>query len=141
MAEMRFTGVVRGYTQGDDNMVHLSIDDASPSEKAKYFVHDLERTFNPNSPAFGYGSKDVPCNIKPGFSSYRFTVTPDMVRGITHGCYVDVQVDVYNVRKVKFYNRRWAAISEVRYDLIAIKPTGGDMKPDAKLETAGKSGK
>ncbi len=148
MAEMRFSGVVRGYTQGDDGSIHLMIDDSEPSERAKFHVHDLQRSFNPQSPTYGFGAKDVPCAIRPGFAAYRFTVSPEMARNITHGLCVDVVVDVYNVRKVRFYQRRWAAFSEMRHDLISIKPATGDGRAvqgeshtQTKPEGAGKSGK
>ncbi len=151
MAEVRFLGFVRGYTQGDDDKIHLTIDDLSLSDSAKLRVHDMERSFDPSDPKHPYGANKIACNIRPGAAPYRIPLSPEMARGITQGTSVEVALDVFNVRKVKFSskNRKWEGWSELFYNLISIKPVHGDGKsgqgdynaPPTKPEAAGKSGK
>lgn len=143
MARAKFTGHVRGYSLGEDGNVHLTVDDSEISESAKFYVHDLEKAFNPNSATHGYGAKDVPCNIKPGLASYYFTLSQEECRGITFGSVVEVEIDVYYVRKVRFFKNRWGAINELRHDLVSIRAAqswSGGSEPKAK-ESEAKSGK
>jgi hypothetical protein len=121
MAMAEFLGVVRGYSEGDDGLVHLAIDEVNHAEDAVYVVNEMQRTFNPGSGNHGFGSRDVACKVKPGFASYKFALTRDEAKGILHGAQVRVRMDVYNVRKVIFSNRRWAPIPEVRYSLLGIR--------------------
>lgn len=122
MAIATFMGEVRGYSVGDDGMVHLAVDEVNHSEEAMFYVQDLQRNFNPGSGSHGFGSRDVPCKIRPGFASYKLALTPEAARDIKHGQRVLVKVDVFNVRKVIYHNRRWAPIPEIRYDLVSICP-------------------
>lgn len=132
MAELRIKGVVRSYAVGDDGRVHLGIDDAEPSRAAEFYVHDLQRNFNPSSPKFGYGAKETPCNIKPGFASYRVAVEPAEANGIGHGSFVDLVLDIYNVRNVRFYQRRWTGIPDLCYEVISVRPMSGEPRPEVK---------
>ncbi len=129
MATAEFIGVVRGYSEGDDGLVHLSIDEATHSEEAEYIVKEMQRTFNPGSGNHGFGSRDVQCKIRPGFASYKFALTPDEAKSIHHGTHVRVRVDMYNVRKVIYHNRRWAPIPELRYNLLSIRPESDNRMP------------
>lgn len=146
MSELKIRGLVRSYAVGDDGKVHLGIDDSEPSREAEFYVHDMQKSFNPGNPKFGYGAKDTPCNVKPGFASYRVAVEPGEANGIAHGCYVDLVLDVFNVRKVRFYNKRWTGIPELNYELVSIRPVGdsrqdnrpsaGEQRQDNKSEKA-----
>lgn len=135
MAIAEFIGEVRGYAVGDDDSIHLSIDEVNHSENAVFFVRDMQRGFNPGSGNHGFGSRDVPCKVKPGFASYKISLDRDGARGIQQGMRVRVKVDFYHVRKVIYHNRRWAPIPEVRYDLISIHPEHDSRPVDSKPES------
>ncbi len=129
MATVEFSGVVRGYSEGDDGLVHLSIDEVNHSEEAEYIVREMQRTFNPGSGNHGFGSRDVQCKIRPGFASYKFALTPEESKNIHHGSHVRVRMDLYNIRKVIYHNRRWAPIPELRYTLMHIRPESDNRMP------------
>jgi len=141
MAKAKFIGTVRGYSTDDNGDVHLTIDDTELSEAARFFAHDLEKSFNPNSPAHGYGAKDVPCTIRPGLGSYYFTLPADQCRNITYGSLVEVEYDLFMARKVRFFKNRWGTINELRHDLISIRPAQESRQPEAKARDAESGGK
>ncbi len=97
MAKVTFLGDVRGYSVGDDGRIWLSVDESEPSREAQLFVHDLTKNFNPSNGKAGFGSRDVPCPIKPGFSSYRVALTKEEASGIAHGSVVELTVDFFFV--------------------------------------------
>lgn len=134
MAMVKFIGRVRSYSVGDDNLIHLGIDDETLSENARFYVQDLIRHFNPQSGNHGFGAKDTPCTIRPGFASYRFSASPDKVNNVLHDSRVEVEMEIYHVRRVKFYNRRWAAIPDLRYELVNIR-----VLSEAKVERPAKT--
>lgn len=128
MARVTFYGDVRGYSVGDDGRIWLSIDESDPSENAKLVVHDMVKAFNPSSGRHGFGSKDVPCNVKPGFASYRVSLMPDEAKDIVHGSVVELTIDVYHVRRIVYIagrggkDGRWAAIPEMLHEVVSVKP-------------------
>lgn len=117
----KFIGQVRGYSIDDNDDVHLTIDDTEVSQEALYYVHDMDRSFNPQARIHGYDAKDVPCNIRPCMAGYYFTLSKDKARGISFGSTVEVELDIFNVRKVKFFNKKWGYIAEMRHELLSIR--------------------
>ena len=128
MAKVTFQGEVRGYSVGDDGQIRLSVDESEPSPGAQMFVHDMVKSFNPGSGRAGFGSKDVPCPIKPGFSSYRVALSKEEAQGISHGSIVELTVDFFFVRRVVFVPGRngkagrWAGIPELFHEVLSVKP-------------------
>ena len=135
-----FLGEVRGYTVGDDDLIHLALDEVNHSENAIFHVRQMQQDFDPRSGRHGFGSKDTPCKVRPGFASYKFALTRDEARNITQGSRVRVRLDFYHVRKVIFGKNRWAPIPEVRYDFISIQPESDSRLADSKAESASASG-
>lgn len=149
MARITFFGDVRGYSVGDDGRIWLSIDESDPSAEAKMYVHDMMKDFNPSSGRHGFGSRDVPCPVKPGFASYRVALSPDEAKDIVHGSVVELTIEVFFVRRVVFVAGRngkpgrWAGIPEMYHEVIAVKPASSmhaipnSTRPDKTPETAG----
>lgn len=147
MARMTFEGVVRGYSTGDDGRIWLSIDESSPSEEARQVIHDLVKDFNPASGKHGFGTRDVPCPYKPGFASYRVTLTKDDAEGITLGSVVELTVDFFYARRVVFVpgrsgkQGRWAAIPEMLHQVIGVKaaavPHSGSTRSGKNADASG----
>ncbi len=127
MAKATFIGDVRGYSVGDDGRIWLTIDELEPSAQAQQHIHDLVKEFNPASGRHGFGSRDVPCAVKPGFASYRVTLTKEEANGITMGSVVELTVDFYYARRVVFLRGRdgkqgrWGAIPEMLHQVISVK--------------------
>lgn len=152
MAKVTFLGDVRGYSVGDDGRIWLSIDESSPSQEAQLFVHDLTKNFNPSNGKAGFGSRDVPCPIKPGFSSYRVALSKEEASGIAHGSVVELTVDFFFVRRVVFVPGRngkagrWAGIPEMFHEVLSVKPATSmpshrlDRSPDTVGAPSGGSG-
>lgn len=122
MAIMRFSGVVRGYQVDEKNEIRLTIEDTSPSQSARDYVSDVARRFDPKAREHGFGARDKECVYRPGFAPYVFTVSKEMAGSVTIGSIVDVEVDVYHVRRVFFGNNRWFPKAELRYDLCSLSP-------------------
>jgi hypothetical protein len=120
---MSFTGIIRAYTPTDDGRVSLGIEESNPTDAAKIAVHDLVKDFNPTGGNQSYGARSTPCAVKPGFALYRVTV-PGERTDLTVGATVNVTLDVYNLRRVKFYNGRWGAIPDLGYSLADIRVAG-----------------
>ena len=146
MARVTFEGAVRGYSVGDDGRVWLSIDESNPSQAAEMRVHDMVKGFNPSSGKHGFGSKDVPCPIKPGFASYRVAISPDeaALKGIIHGSIVELTVDVSFIRRVVFVSGRngkqgrWAGIPELVHEVVSVRPVTAPSTPKQPVpETTG----
>lgn len=137
MAKVTFQCDVRGYMAGDDGRIWLTVDESEPSPTAQMHVHDLTRNFNPSSGKAGFGSRDVPCSIKPGFASYRVPLAKEEAErmGVTLGSVVELTLDVYFVRNVLFVAGRngkagrWAAIPEMKYDILGLKPAQTTQPP------------
>lgn len=136
MAKARFSGEVRGYSVEADGEVRLTVDDTEVSQDAMYYVHDMEKSFNPSSPLHGYGAKDIPCTIKPGLASYYFKLPREKCGNITYGTLVDVEIDIFLIRRVRFHNKRWASFIEMRHELISIRPLTEARHNGAKSKDA-----
>lgn len=129
-------GKVTGYTEDETGAIHLVIEEAQVSAYAESFVQNERRMFNPSSPNQGYGARDVPCNVMPGFATYRYTVAPDQIRGISFGSEVEVELDLFNFRRPKFYNKRWSGFAELRSELVNIR-----LRHQGNAHADGKGGK
>lgn len=134
MGMMKFTGVVTGYTKDEKGKIHLSVEDTSLTDDAKIHTKAISDEFNPNSSTHGYGAKDVPCDIRPCLTAYRFTVEPEQAAGVPYGAQVEVEVEVYNMRKVRFMKKYWGGIPELGFILrrISVIPESRHEKPSAK---------
>ena len=133
MAITKILGVVRGFSDGDDGQIHLSVEDATHSDEVKYTVREMSERFDPKDPRHGFNAKNIPCPIRPGFASYHATLNPLEAKGIEHGSRVVLEVEFYNVRKVVFSRNRWAAIPEVKSRVISVRAeheARQDPKPD-----------
>ncbi|MCC8164890.1 MAG: hypothetical protein LIQ31_01755 [Planctomycetes bacterium] len=125
MAIAKIIGVVKGYTEGDDGKIYLSVEELDHSPTADDFVDEMRRNFNPQSAVHGFGARDIPCNIRPGYANYHFSITPDEARNIVQGCRVEVEMEFFNVRKVVLTGpagkKRWASIPEIRHKVWTVK--------------------
>lgn len=132
--QAKFTGRVKGFTEDDEGNVHLAIEDTQVSDEAARYAEGLRRSFNPQAGSHGYGARDVQCKVFPGLANYHFTVSPDAVKGISQGGLVEVEVDIYSVRRVRFLKTRWAGFPEIRADLVTIRPSREPHQGGAKQD-------
>ncbi len=125
MATAKFIGVVKGFNEGDDGTIYLSVEEQTHSRDADDVVDTMRRNFNPQSAVHGFAARDLPCNIRPGYANYHIAVNPDESKNIVQGCRVEVEMEFFNVKKVVLTGgngkRRWASIPEIKYNVLSIR--------------------
>lgn len=135
MGKVTYEGLVRGYMVTDTGDISLTVEEINQSEAAVEYVERMRREFRPEDDK-DYNARKKPCEYRPGFANYRFTIPESKAKGITVGSLVEVVFDAFNVNKVKWSrsNNRWGPIPEMRYEFSSIRQLDTSRKSNERTD-------